>query len=704
MAPGGYGKTTLLAAWAEAEERDVAWVTLDERHNDPGLLISAIAAALSPIGPIDESILAPLASPQPNVARVVIPRLCAFLADRPGVVIVLDDAHVVRSAAGRDVLATLAKCLPAADQLALAAREEPRIRLGRLRTERMVVELGADDLAMTRSEASRLFRACGKPLSTEIVATLVERTEGWPAALYLAARWLEGSREPEKEAAHFTGDDRFVADYLRDEFLNGLDRPDLDFLIRASVLDRLSGGACDFVLEREGSAAELRSLSRSNLLLVPLDHRDCEYRFHALLREMLKAELHDLGEERERDLHARASRWYSAVGDFDRAVDHAIAAGDVDAAGRLIGASMPAYAASGRQATLERWLEAFGEEQLARSAPLCVTAAIVAMVDANEGQVQRWALAAEKSLAAGGDRSEEAELKAGIAMIQNVSGTLRGTQPAARELAELRDLLPPDLPWRSLCCLAEGVMRHLGGDRIEARRVLKEGIGMGTAAAPNPASLAMIQLALIALDEGDLDEAHTQVHRALSIVEHYGLGEYVTSAMTFGVAALVSGRRGNSGEASRQVAVAEGLLEKAPDLIPWLEAQTRIALARTAIMLDAVAEAREHLAAARRCTERIPDAVVLAEWQELAADEAEAAVADGDRWPLTPAEIRLLHHLPTHRSFPEIGRQLYVSTNTVKTQAQSIYRKFNVSSRAEAVEVARAAGLLKGESPPSGDV
>ncbi len=362
VAPAGYGKTTLLVEWADAESRDIAWVTLDERHDDPALLIGSIVAALRRIDSVDESLLEPLASPQPDVARVIVPRLCASLSERPPFSIVLDDVHAVRARPALEVIAGLAEQLPHGAQIVVASREEPAIGLGRLRARRDVVELGPDDMAMTRSEASRLFRASGQSLDREIVAGLIDRTEGWPAALYLAARWLEREDDPARALELFTGDDRLVADYLREEFLSRIDSATLDFLIRASVLDRLSGDVCDAVLEREGSAGELRDLSRSNLLLIPLDHRDHEYRFHALLREMLSAELHRLGEGGERALHARASRWYADHGDADRSVDHAIASGDVAAAGELIWASTPVYSSSGRHSTLVRWLGEFTPE------------------------------------------------------------------------------------------------------------------------------------------------------------------------------------------------------------------------------------------------------------------------------------------------------------------------------------------------------
>ena len=701
IAPSGYGKTTLMAEWADADARDFAWVTLDERHDDAGLLIGSIAAALDRISPLDATVLAPLASPQPNVARVVVPRLCDSLDGRSPAAIVLDDAHTVRSESGREVIAAVAQCMPAGMQLVIASREEPEIGIGRLRTQRSVIQLGAEDLAMTRSEASRLFRAGGQPLERDRVAELVERTEGWPAALYLAALWLRDESDSTVALERFTGDDRLVADYLREEFLSRIDEETLGFLVRASVLDRLSGDVCDYVLEREGSAEELRRLSRSNLLLVPLDHRDREYRFHALLREMLQAELHRLGEGGERALHARASDWYANRDDADRAVDHAIASGDERAAGELMWKAMPRYSGSGRQPTLLRWLAEFSDEQMRGSAALGVTAAVVFLVEGDGAQMERWAQSAERALALEG--RDDDELSAGIDLLLGLAGERDGVVGTAERFAAARGGLPIDANWRTLSCLTEGALRHLAGDRDGASAVLAEGVRISGPAAPSTHSICLAQLALIALDEGDVEGAWSYAHSAHSALEHYGLDQYPTSAIVFAAGALAAARRGDATMARSRLEVGRELLDRHRDLTPWYEAETRIAMARASILLDDVPRGREQLAAARPYAARIPDAIVLGEWLSEAAAAADAAGADAGRWPLTPAEIRLLHYLPTHHSFPEIAEQLFVSTNTVKTQAKSIYRKFGVSSRAEAVACAQAAGLLSAESPGSED-
>ena len=197
-----------------------------------------------------------------------------------------------------------------------------------MRAHRLLTELGASDLKMTADEAAQALDACGLELRSDAVTRLVERTEGWPVGLYLAGLSLSRKSQVEAALADFHGDDRLVADYLRDEFLAGLDQETLDFLVQSSVFDRLSGDVCDAVLERSGSAEALRRLVRSNLLIIPLDGRDQVYRHHAMLREMLQSELGRASSAVESGLHSRASKWFHDQGDIDRAVSHAIESGD----------------------------------------------------------------------------------------------------------------------------------------------------------------------------------------------------------------------------------------------------------------------------------------------------------------------------------------------------------------------------------------
>ena len=699
VAPAGYGKTTALLQWSAVDERPFVWFSLDERHRDPASLIGSLARALTEVEPIDDGVFDALATPRPNIAGVVVPRLCeSLLAAQDPFVLVLDDVHMAR---GRDALRPLvriADSMPAGSKLVLSSRDEPPLPLARLRANHALVEIGARDLVMTESEGACLLAAAGLGVDADAAARLVEKTEGWPAGLYLAALSLGRADDPNRAAEDFAGADRVVADYLRDELIAGLPADDLAFLVRTSVLDRLSGRLCDAVLEREGSGEILRRLSRSNLLLIPLDRRDEAYRYHALLREMLEAELHRGPPGEGRRLHARASAWYAERADFDRAVPHAIAAGDVERAGDLIWGRAATYSSAGLEPTLERWLGSFTEEQIAATPTLCLALATCRLSQGNGAEVEQWTATALRALAAG-DRDDREALEVTAGAIKASGVATDGVARMREDSVRAYDRLPEDSPWRSLCRFTEGVGYHLAGDRRAARQALAEGARRGAALAPHVQTLCLAQLALIELDEDDLDAASGLAERSLATAERHGLNEYPTSALLFAVAALVRARHGRAADARTDVKRAAALLETFSELSPWYEAEARIALARALALLDDIPRARAQLADAGRFTTQVPDAPVLADWSRVAWRETDPETAV-ERWPLTPAELRLLHFMPTHLSFREIAEQLVVSANTVKTQAQAIYRKLGVSSRAEAVACAEAAGLIEHRDVP----
>jgi LuxR family maltose regulon positive regulatory protein len=298
VAPAGYGKTTALAEWAEHDGRPFAWITLDAADNDLERLLRSIALALDEIEPVGRDVFAALSAAEPRVAELVLPRLADSLARRRRpFVLVLDDVHVLDAAAPLQALELLIEHLPYGSQLVLGSRTEPALPIGRLRAHRRVVELRSRDLVMTRGEAAIVLAGLG--LRSSDVDLLVQRTEGWPAGLYLAALSLEDQPDVGRALARFAGDDRLVADYLRDEVLAELPGELLRFLTRTSVLDNLSGPLCDAVLARPGSGATLRELARSNLMVVPLDRADDRYRYHGLFAQMLRAELRRMEPERE---------------------------------------------------------------------------------------------------------------------------------------------------------------------------------------------------------------------------------------------------------------------------------------------------------------------------------------------------------------------------------------------------------------------
>src|SRR5262252_2867652 len=310
VAPAGYGKTTLLSQWAERSSQAFAWVSVDEGDNDPKVLLTYVASALDAIEPVGGRVFDALASSASSVPGSVVPRLgSAFASMTSPVVLVLDDVHLLHNSECRAALSVLADHVPGGSRLAFAGRDEPPVRVARLRTEGRILNVGPDELSLTLAEAAALLSAAKATLGEAAVAELHRRTEGWAAGLYLAALSLRegGSLEG---AVSFSGDDRLVSAYLESEFLGRLSNRQRGFLTRTAVLERMSGALCEAVLDHPGSAAMLADLARSNLLLVPLDRRGQWYRYHHLFRDMLLAELERTEPEQIAALQRRAATWY----------------------------------------------------------------------------------------------------------------------------------------------------------------------------------------------------------------------------------------------------------------------------------------------------------------------------------------------------------------------------------------------------------
>jgi LuxR family transcriptional regulator, maltose regulon positive regulatory protein len=250
-----------------------------------------------------------------------------------------------------------------------------------------------------------------------------------------------------------------------------------------------------------------------------------------------------------------------------------------------------------------------------------------------------------------------------------------------------------------MCCLLDGVGLHLRGLREDARDRLTEGARRGAVGAPNMQVLCLAQLSLIAIEEDDWQLAEVLAFQARAQVERSGLGDYPSQALALAVSALVHAHVGQVEKAAADLRFGTRLLEELDEFAPWYEVEMRIVLARTAARLDDAPTAKSLLDEAARLLKLTPDATVLREWVEQTVATVETVSASAVK-DLTPAELRVLRFLPTHLSFTEIAAQAYVSPNTVKTQAQSVYRKLGVSSRGEAVEKARSAGLLEGGSSP----
>src|SRR5215218_9538274 len=310
-APAGFGKTTLLTEWLStvpAEGRSVAWLSVDQRDNDPALFWTYVATALQKAEPaVGAGALALLQSAQSSTEAV----LSSLLNDLSGVaddvVLVLDDYHLIEARDVQDGMTFLLEHLPSRVHLVLATRADPPLPLARLRARGDLVEVRVADLRFTAAEAAAYLEQVGLLLTPTDVATLEGRTEGWIAALQLAALSMQGRADVAEFIAGFAGDDRYIVDYLVEEVLQRQSGDVRSFLLQTSILGRLTGGLCDAVSGQDGGRAMLETLDRANLFLVPLDDRRRWYRYHHLFADMLRARLLDEHLEDVPLLHRRAS-------------------------------------------------------------------------------------------------------------------------------------------------------------------------------------------------------------------------------------------------------------------------------------------------------------------------------------------------------------------------------------------------------------
>jgi LuxR family transcriptional regulator, maltose regulon positive regulatory protein len=704
-APPGYGKTVLLAEWIERDERPCAWITLTERHRHPAALGEAIMLALDELEPVDRGLLGEWrraagerTEASPELLAALTATVSSMGSARAPAILVLDDGHRLRSRAGQHVVSAVASAMPACAKLALASRSELPLPLARRRAEHAVLELGVRELAMTAYEAYRLLRASGLHLDRRAVQRLTNKTEGWPAALYLAALSLRTQADLERAVEEFAGSDRPVSEYVRQELLSRLTKEQRAFLRRSSILDQLSARLCDDVLERSDSAAVLEELAFHQRVILALDTSGNWYRSHALVRDVLRAELENREGDRAVALSHRASLWFEERGDIDRAIGHAVASGAAERAGELLWRHASAYLMRGRDRRVRRWLDAFSEAKVAGSPQLALCAAFSELFAANADAAARWARAASSAIAR---RPAEAgsmlQGVAGGAALVNAAIGRDGVEHMARTATQASSLLEPDSPWSSFCWLMQGVADHICGERARARDRLEAGARLSTTLMPAVESLCVTQLAMMDAEDGDWDSAADRAAAARELVSAYVLDGEPLTTLVLCVCAWIAGRQGRGDEAKRDLTQAMRLLERFSGFMPWYEVEARIVVARASIRLADSATARASLSQASRVLRRMPDTPQFHSWLDDAwaeIDEHSASALSGPA-SLTMAELRVLRFLPSHLSFREIGERLNVSTNTVKTQAHAVYGKLGATSRTEGVARASALGLIE---------
>jgi LuxR family maltose regulon positive regulatory protein len=696
VAPAGYGKTTLLSQWAARDSRPFAWVSIDERDNDPVVLLRHIAASLAQWEPLPQRLLAALRSPGPSIWAAAVPRLAAELHARGPLVLVLDDFSLLRSRASLETVAALVDDEAEGSTIVLSGRVRPRIALAPLRAQGRLFELGVEEIALTEREAQLLLRGTSLRLSESTSATLVDRCEGWAAALYLAALAIRDGKRNGHEPIRVRGDDRYLADYLRSEYLSHLRPGAIRFLRRTSVLDRVSGPLCDAVLDAEGSAKELEKIERANLFLLPLDNRREWYRYHQLFRQLLRRELAEQEPDLVPVLHRRAADWFEAQGDRESELEHVYAGGDTDRAAAILSAIAMSVYYSGRVETLERWFRPFEERGLLERYPsVALLGSGVHLMRGRKEQATRWLEAGELGDAPGPLPDGSPSLRPWIAVIRAWMCAAGAEQMLADAEAAIADL-PGESNWRPAALLAKGSALHLLGEDERAEEAYTAAVTAATSCgADETGVIALSSRALLLADHGAFDVAEELSNDAHHLVTSTGGHGYPSRAIEHATRAQMLLRNGQWNEARGALTAARELGSCLTDAVPWLAVRTRLEVARGLITLRDGDAARELIDEAEElCGECAGMGMLPALSEALrreldALPESDAAASSG----LTRAELRLLPLLATHLSFREIAEELHVSRNTIKTQAISVYRKLGVSSRSDAIAEAHRLGL-----------
>jgi LuxR family transcriptional regulator, maltose regulon positive regulatory protein len=700
VAPAGYGKSTLLEEWSRLDRRPFAWVTVDER-DDPFSLCAYVAFAMHRTEPVDAPVTEALAGLAPP--RVVAPLLAGALARRRiPFVLVVEDVHLLVGTGAVNTLTLLLNHVPRGSTIVLSGRVKSKVPLARLRVQGRLSEVGTDELHLSTRQTHLLLGRARVAIPEQLAARLARRAEGWPAGLQLAALSLRRRPLTAELVDDFSGTDRYVSDYFRQELLGRLPESTIEFLTRISVLDRFSGPQCDALLGRLGAARALDMLEDSCVFMVALDRHRRVYRFHRLFRDLLRAELERREPGLAPTLHARAADWYEAHGAPELAVDHRIDAGQLDRAKELVERLALDTVDRGGLSQLEHWLARLETAGLlGRDAGLAALRAFVEAMRGRSINAERWVETAA-ALAGGSARSGIAPVLPWLALIRSAmcregaTEMLREARSALADLPRTEPLHPAALHLVGDACL-------LAGDEQAAEQAYADAAAAAAETGGTVvASVALASLSLIACARHDVERARTLEAEARKVVASGGIGDYGTTMLVDAATARAAAAAGDVRSARIALDHAYEIREELNGTLPWAAARTRIELVQAYLAAADVTGARRLLPEIESLIRHCPALEPLGEQLEELRAHVSAGVERSAGWvsALTAAELRLLPLLATHLTFREIGDRFFVSRNTVKSQAISIYRKLGVSSRSDAIERAAELGLLDSSAVP----
>ena len=701
-APVGYGKTTLLRLWCIERPEAVVWMTLDAADDDAVRLWTHLATAVERLGQgLGGQALMRLGVRGAGIEAAVDEVMNGLVAYGRRVAIVLDDLHAVGSERSFRSIAHAIERLPANARLFASTRSDPAISMARLRARGALTEIRARELAFTVDEAHELMVREGIALSGESVELLVERTEGWPAGLYLAALWLRDLEDPDEGVRAFVGSTRHVADYLTDEVLTALAPHTRDFLVRTSVLERFTPELCDAVLGREDSAAVLAELVHSNMFLVALDAREQWYRYHHLFGELLQLEL---GREDAAALRRRAAAWCREQGFVEDAIEYAAAAGDAATVAGLLVEHDRELVWGGRLTQFLGWVRWLPSELLLEHPSLPAGGAVAASLLARpEVEVQRLLAVAERA------RRERPQLWSpyaeAIVEVTRANGIRRGDVGAAVEHARRAVAAAR----QGADVLTVGVLAALSqalfftGELDETRRIAVQAVERPDAPdVPDGYVASLGLLALVDAEHGRTESAEAWARQAIGFArQRFQADSWIVSLAHLGLA-LASIATGHLDEAEREALRGERLRRSPQPTVG--HAHALLVRARVRVARSRLEDAASDLQRAQRAIAGFPDPGRLPALAATVEQDLTTARAKVGNRPIleqpSAAELAVLRGLATGLSRREIGAQLYISLNTVKTHTRELYRKLDVTSRADAVARAEALGLLDPTESP----
>ena len=696
-APAGWGKTTVVGDWLAGRPGPAGWLALDSADNDPARFWRYVAEALRRAGArLDDQAVGALGAADDTFEAGLSALLNAAAELPEPAVLALDDYHLISHPAVHRSVEFLVSRLPERLHLVMASRSEPPIGVPRLRARGELTELRASDLRFDDGEAAALLGGVmGRDLGDAEVMALRLRTEGWAAGLYLAGLSMRDRADATAFIDAFAGDDRLVVDYLAAEVLDHQPPERRKFLLRTSILGRLSGPLCDAVAGTGDAVHTLAELERSNLFMVPLDSRREWYRYHHLFGELLQHELALSAPGEVPELHRRAADWYLDNGSVDEAIHHRAAAGDHHRAADLIAEHWTETMSRGYTGTIERWLAVLPPSLVEGDPRLCLASAWIAINLGRPDDAAASIATVERAL----DGQEiDPGLAASLAAARSLERLLAGDAGRAAELGLVaRSLAAEPGSWeRAVASLALGIALHASGDLDDAAPVLEEAVEAGRRVRSwAPTLVALCHLAEYDLLRGDLDSAERRAREALRYAEEERHAEFPHAAGAHTALAQVLVARGDVDEAWREAARGVELARRgrAPtEIAHSVLVQGEVALARQdADAAAAVARDGRALLGSTSDPGRLADRLLALE--EALPRSAPPGPSGGEA-ELTGRELAVLRRLAGLESAREIASELYVSHNTIKTQIRSIYRKLGVATRAEAVARARERGLL----------